>query len=253
MIVEPTPTTPRSPRRRLLGLVAILAPLVLLVIAVGAGVLGTERPPSSALAVIAASPADPSTTTAGPGPAGTPAAGSPSQSPSLPTHLGDLRILPVARIAEAARGVTAATAVALSGFVWITGTDPACGRDETDPLGPRCDREAILVDQRFANASAFLAEPAPHVRLVIPVGVRIPAGVVAAMTQPGAEGPHVVVVGRFTAAPDACGDAEGCDWRLVIDRFAWVDGIGIGATPLIDGRLAAVGTMIATAPARIAG
>jgi hypothetical protein len=234
MIVEPTPTTEPSPRRRALGAVAMLAPVALLVLAVGAGVLGTLRPsPSPLIAAGTPAPASPAAT-AGPS-AGT---GLTDRSPSLPTQFGDLRVLPVARVAEAAVGVHAATAVALSGFLWITGTDPACEAGDGDPLGPWCDRQAILVDWNFANGSTFAVDGPPHVTVVIPVGVRVPGSVTTAMAQPGGDGPHVIVVGRFTAGVAACRRIEACDPGFVVDRFAWVDGVRVGLTPLVADRLA---------------
>ncbi len=234
MIVEPTPTTSRAPIRRALGAAVLAVPVLLLLVAIGAGTLGNQAP--------AALPATtPAASAGGPAVAASPAAGAGTSTPArglaLPSQFGDLRVVPVAQAAEVAIGAGPATAVALSGYLWITGTDPACEPADGEPLGPWCDRRAELVDWTFANGSTFADDAPPHVNLVIPAGVRVPSAVATAMTRPGGDGPHVIVVGRFTPTK-ACAEPGGCDPGFVVDRFAWADGLRMGLTPLLAGPLA---------------
>ena len=233
MIIEPTPTNPRSPLRRALGLVALAIPVVLLGTVVGAGLLG-PRPD--------ASPA-PTSPTAGSSPVAAPASVAPAviaagEPAAAPTQFGDLPAWTPGTLPAWPDRARAARTLALTGFLRIDGpVDGSCIDEAGDPLGPWCERQGILADSRSDSETPAQPFP-PHVHLTIPVGVRLPAAIAGSADAPFDGGSHVLVVGRFgRAASDCRTPARACDERFIVERFAWVDGVRVGLTPLISDRL----------------
>ena len=111
-------------------------------------------------------------------------------------------------------------------------------RRRDDPLGPWCERTGVLSDWAWANGGDFSASVPPHLHVVIPVGVQIPGVIAGSIEAPGGGGSHALVVGRFTPVAGACsGPRRDCDERFTVDRFAWVDGVRVGLTPLVAHRL----------------
>ena len=228
MIIEPTPTHPSSPIRRVLRVAGLALPVVLLAAAVGAGLLGpkVEPPPP------APSPAGPSSpAVATPGPS-TPA----DEGPAPPDRFADLAVEPVAAVLARAGAVPDGDALAVSGYLRVDGrVDGSCDGESdeaSDPLGPWCAREAILVDAWWTRDTVTDPFP-PHLHLLIPAGVRLPPGVLAAEQEPDGGGARVVAIVRPDTPDDPCGTSRSCGERLVVERFAWVDGVLAGVTPLL--------------------
>jgi hypothetical protein len=231
MIIEPTPTNPRSPLRRALRAAGLVLPVVLLGAVVGAGLLGprVEPPPVPS----PAAPTPPAATTPAPDPRV-------EDGPPPPDAFTALPVESVAGIL-AGGGVPAADpATAVSGYLRVDGpVDPGCvgdaaeGTEAADPLGPWCAREAILFDAWWTRETATDPFP-PHLHLVVPAGVRLPPGVLATEDEPDGGGARVVVIGRPETPDDPCGaGSRDCGERLVVERFAWVDGTLAGVTPLL--------------------
>ncbi len=225
MIVEPTPTNPRSPWRRGLRVGGLVLPVILLAGAVGAGLLGprVEQPPpaTSAPAPLSSPPASPIDPSA-------------SEGPVIPVQFGDLGSVTPADLVEGRRAGRAPEAVAVGGYLRVT---PAteCADAPGGPLGPWCARAGIVADRSWIAVGDGAGSRPPHVHLVVPIGVRLPIAVERSAGA-GLEN-RVLIVGRFEGGA-ACGDPGGrCDDGFVVERFAWVDGVRVGLTPLIADRL----------------
>jgi hypothetical protein len=231
MIVQPTPTNPRSPVRRGLRLAGLAVPVVLLGAAVGVGLLGPRVEPP------AASP--------GPATSAMPAEAI-DESPETaavdgrvapPAVFEGVEVVPVEALDAGTATVPPGTAVATSGRLSIVGPPDACTADP-DPLGAWCAREGVL-----SGTSRNLATPgrAPHVHLVVPPGVRLPAAVREAHLTPDAGGTHAIVIGRFGQAGEAActGIERDCGDLLVVERVAWVDGERARIVPLLADPLVA--------------
>jgi hypothetical protein len=237
MITQPTPTNPTTRRGRAARLLGIALPMVLLVAVVGGGVLGRSHEPPSpepTAAVVsgvpgpAASP-DPSASTPADGVA--PAL---ALDTTLPTVAGDLAVWTVTE-AQAARTTTPADrVVAVSGYLGIPNPPTDCGDPVLGPLGPLCERNAILTEQPWAPSSdASFATTGPHLHPRFPVGVGLPdelTGPDAATVGP----PAVIVLGRFESRQGNCAPTGGgCDEGFVADRVIWVDGTWLPSTPMV--------------------
>jgi len=245
MIVEPTPMNPRTPVRRALRLVGVALPPLLLLAVAGVGILGprpepTPTPPPAARAATA--PATPTVTTAAatpaPGPTSPPPVVLAAQVPAtFPESFDAIKaIKPSAAIAGRARGAMRGVVV-LAGYLKIWAPDGTCAGDSSGPLGPWCRRAGIIADRAWA-VPGFDFEPLPaHIHVVVPVGVRLPAGVESMATAIAGLPLPVIAVGRFTATGCAPEDLAWCVEPFTVDRFAWADGTRVGLTPLADERM----------------
>jgi len=227
MIVQPTPTSPPSRRVRARR-AALLVPPVLLVLAVGAGFAGhrpATRVPTAALQASAL-----------PGGSGAPAVGG-LAAEGIPSQFGDLRAMTPSEDLDGDTRLTAADAVAVAGYLGVDPAQSGCFDTPGSPFGPWCDRRGILAVSPWATTGAT---PFPsHLRVHIPVGVRLPWEFEAGPAGTASAQLPVLVVGRRSVPPAAC---QGwgpvvCDDELEIDRVAWAAGVQTGLTPLIDPRL----------------
>ena len=227
MIVEPTPTNPPTRRVRARRL-AILVPPVLLVLAVGAGFAG-QRPPTHGVTTAQGSHV--------PGGSGAPSAPD-AAAAGIPSQFGDLNAISPSEDLDGDTRLLPADAVAVAGYLGVDPAQSGCFDTPGSPFGPWCDRRGILAVSPWATSGTA---PFPsHLRVHIPVGVRLP-GVIedGPANTPSAQVP-VLVVGRRSVPPAAC-DGWGpvvCDDELEIDRVAWANGSQMGLTPLVDPRLA---------------
>lgn len=231
MIVEPTPTNPRSPWRRALRMGGLMLPVVLLTGVVAAGFLGPrpEPPPPAPSALVAAVPDTPGSTAAPPA----------AEGPAIPVQFGDLGSVTPGDLVAGRREGRAPAVVAVGGYLRVS---PAadCADAPGGSLGPWCARTGTLADTSWFPASDGAPVRPPHVHLVVPIGVRLPTAVEGTAGTDGGEN-RVLVVGRF-AGGAVCGSAgrdtgARCDDGFVVERFAWVDGVRVGLTPLIADRL----------------
>lgn len=236
MIVEPTPTNPRSPLRRALRMGGLVVPIVLLAAVMTAGFLGPKTdPPPEPVAVASPVAGAPPAPSAGSGASPSPGAGaSAADLPPIPVQFGDLgSTTPGALVASRREGGSRA-AVAVGGYLRVAPAD-ACADKPGGPLGPWCVRSGALGDTTWAPSADGAPVRPPHVHLVVPVAVRLPAAVERAARAGGEN--RVLVVGRFGGGA-ACDDAGSrCDDGFVVERFAWVDGVQVGLTPLVADRL----------------
>ena len=226
MIVQPTPTSPPSRRVRARR-VALLVPPVLLVLAVGAGFAGQRPAPHAGPTAEQAS--------AVPGGSGAPDAG--LAAAGIPGQFGDLNAMTPSADLDGDTRLAAADAVAVEGYLGVDPAQSGCFDTPGSPFGPWCDRRGILAVSPWGTSGTA---PFPsHLRVHIPVGVRLPEVIEnGPADRPSAQVP-VLVVGRRSVPPAAC-DGWGpvvCDDELEIDRVAWADGVRTGLTPLIDPRL----------------
>ncbi len=224
MIVSPTPTT-RSTRlfraRRVAGFVI---PPALLALVVTLGFAGPRQDPAPVR-----NPGPPPEAS-DPGPAPDPAS-------AFPAMFGDLEAIGPAELLAAGDALPPADAVALEGYLGVDAAESACADAPGAPFGSWCDRRGIIAETPWATSgtSAF----PPHVRVHIPVGVRLPAVIEGAQPGDTLEPVPVLVVGRRAIRPAACqgwGPAI-CDDEFVMDRVAWAGGLLLGLTPLVDPRL----------------
>ena len=224
MIVQPTPTglpTRRLPSRSVAGLA--LAP-VLLVLAVVAGFVGPQPQAPPPLPVPSVAPGDPADV-----------AGPADAMPAIPSMFGDL----VAQTPSEAlgAGLPPSDAFAVSGYLGVDAADSACGDVDGGPFGAWCDRRGIVA--RSPWTSAGTGPFPPHMRVHIPVGVRLPSVIDGARADDGLDPMPMLLVGRRAVRPAACqgwGPAI-CEDEFVVDRVAWAGGVRMGLTPLIDDRL----------------
>jgi hypothetical protein len=245
MIIEPTPTHPRSPLRRGLRAAGLVLPVVLLGAVIGAGVLGPQpEPPTPPASPMAALP-----TPRAPNPTATPepAIAINADDPVPPEEFRDLPVADIGRVLETRAGSPPGTVVAISGFLRVYGsTDERCADEPTGSLGPWCERPGILAAWPWRSTSSPISRSPshfhlpPHLHLSIPAGVRLPQAVLDSGQEPAVDVPHVLVVGRFaSAAADCSGATWDCGEQFVVERFAWVDGVRVGPTPLIADALQA--------------
>ena len=227
MIVQPTPTSPRSRRHRARRVAGLVAAPVLLAVAVAAGLTGA-RPQAT-------TPGE-ARSSGGPESSGAPA--SPDLfAAGIPTQFGDLDAIRPNADLDADAGLRPADAVAVAGYLGVDPSESGCFVRPETPFGPWCDRRGILA---VAPWVATGASPFPdHLRVHIPVGVRLPSQLEDAAPGSLPKQIPVLVVGRRSVAPAAC---QGfgpvvCDDELEVDRVAWADGVRMGLTPLIDDRL----------------
>ena len=237
MIVQPTPTNPRSPLRRALRLGGLVLPVALLAVVSGAGILGTRpEPPPARPPAGEATPASPdapqfTASSLSPGPVALVAADGPP-----PTQFGDLpATTPGELIAARDRGRSPA-AVAVSGYLQVI-PGAGCAARPGGPVGPWCVRTGILADWWWTSMSTLTGPVPPHIHLVVPVGVRLPEAVARTVDSTGGGGAHVLVVGRFDDASPCTASGRSCGDDFVVERFAWVDGVRVGLTPLVADRL----------------
>ena len=225
MIVSPTPTSRPSRRFRAQRIAGFVVPPVLLALVVALGFAGPHHdagPVPSRGAVAPASPADPAVAD--------PAA-------AFPAMFGDLEAIGPAELLAAGDELPPSDAVALVGYLGVDPAESACADAPGGPFGAWCDRRGIIAREPWATSGTA---PFPaHVRVYIPVGVRLPA--VFEDAQPGDQFDPmpVLVVGRRAVRPAACqgwGPAI-CDDEFVVDRVAWAGGVRMGLTPLVDARL----------------
>ncbi len=238
MIIEPTPTNSRSPVRRTLRRAALIVPVALLVAVVGVGLLGSRPgdriprpPPTTAPSRTAPAIASPA--------ASAPPVDIADIPPEPPAQFGDLRTMTPSELQEIRGEVGTARALALTGFLRIDGqADGTCIDEAHGPLGPWCEREGTLGDRPWATLAAPAGVVAPHVHLSIPIGVRLPASIATPTGLIADGGARVLVVGRFgRGIPDCSTPTSPCDALFIVERFAWIDGVRVGLTPLVETRL----------------
>ena len=229
MIVQPTPTNPPTRRVRARWVAGLLVPPLLLGIAVVAGFAGQRPDTRSQAAVAQASDAAPGSSVE-PAIAGLAAAG-------IPGQFGDLDAIAPSEDLDGDTSLLPSDAVAVVGYLGVDPAQSGCFDTPGSPFGPWCDRRGILAVSPWATSGTA---PFPsHLRVHIPVGVRLPSVIEDGPAgSPSAQVP-VLVVGRRSVPPAACtgwGPVV-CDDELEVDRVAWADGVRMGLTPLIDTRL----------------
>jgi hypothetical protein len=241
VIVEPVPTSPRSPIRRGLWLAGLVLPPLLLVAVVAAGVLGPSTP-EPALAESSTRPV--TSAAAGPADANDDGAtsnadGRLSGAPAVYAGLAVLR--PSEAAAKRATGARPG-AVAVGGYLAVTGTGTLCLESTPDPPGEWCVRTAILLDAPWPRAGGDgSGGRTPHLHATIPIGVRLPEpGERADTSRGGGTGVDwsppvpVVAIGRFQGDARCGGVDRRCDHGFVIERVAWSDGVDLGLVPRIE-------------------
>jgi hypothetical protein len=129
-------------------------------------------------------------------------------------------------------------AIAVAGWLAVDSDSQCIDGRPGAPYGPWCDRRGILAETSWPLPST---QPLPrHLRVHIPIGVRLPSAIEQAGAGDELHPMPVLVVGRRSVRPAAC-DSTGpviCDDELEVDRVAWADGVAMGLTPLVDDRLA---------------
>ena len=161
--------------------------------------------------------------------------------PVPPEEFGGLPVADIGRVLETRAGSPPGTVVAISGFLRVDGAAAGgCADEPPGSLGPWCERLGILAAQPPTSRSSSTCRIAshrhlsPHLHLSIPAGVRLPQAVEAAGQESVDDGAQVLVIGRFAPAAATCVRAPwGCGETFVVERFAWVDGVRVGPTPLI--------------------
>ena len=240
MIIEPTPTNPRSPFRRVLRVAGLVLPVVLLGVVIGAGLLGPRpEPPPPAPSQIAgmpdATPLPSAVATA------TPVTVDSSDDPLPPVEFEDLPVADVAAVMGARSGAPLSATIAVSGFLHVdSSAGLGCMDEPSGSLGPWCERLGVLAARPWPSTSSPTARSRaplrlpPHLRLSIPIGVRLPQAVEDAHGKAQGDVTRVLVVGRFAPTDPACGGlTRGCGKAFVVERFAWADGVRVALTPLI--------------------
>ena len=223
MIVQPTPTTRRSRRTRVQRVAGFLVPPALLALVVGVGFAGPrldQAPPAPTRGPVAE-------------------ATDPPARPALeiPRMFGDLEAVDPAGLLTSDITLLPSDAVALMGYLGVDATESACADAPGAPFGSWCDRRGIIAEAPWA-ATGTGPFP-PHLRVHIPVGVRLPGVIEGASDDDELDPMPVLVVGRRAVRPAACqgwGPAM-CDDEFVVDRVAWAGGVRVGLTPLVDDRL----------------
>ena len=234
MIVEPTPTNPRSPVLRALRLAGIVLPVVLFAGVLGAGLLGPKPEPIAPDASPSPVIADASLLPAVPDPSAAPAAVIPPSGPGpgFPTVAAGLNVLSVPE-AQKALATGDGHPLAVAGYLDGLRTADDClaaASDTRGLLSPLCERRARLV-----VASAGVANPAAHLHVRIPPGVRLPA----AFEDATPDAPmQVVIVGRGEVPGAPCWVAtRGCGEQMTADLVAWADGGPFDPGPVFDAGL----------------
>jgi hypothetical protein len=220
MIVQPTPTNPAPRRLRARRVAGLIVPPVLLALVVLAGVAGA-RPNTRVVPQQTA----PTTSTA------------PARGAQFPSQFGDLDAIAPSEDIDGS-DLLPSDAIAVAGYLGVDPTQSGCFDVPGSPYGPWCDRRGILAEAPWST-SGTAAFPS-HLRVHIPVGVRLPSRIEGAGEAGTTDPMPVLVVGRKSVRPPAC---QGwgpvvCDDELEVDRIAWADGLQVGLTPLIDDRLA---------------
>ncbi len=220
----------------------LVLPVVLLGSVMAAGFLGPrpEPPPPPPPAPVAVATAAPSADAPATQPPASPApveiaAAAP---PEPPTQFGDLpTTTPGAVSAARAAGLVPAT-LAVSGFLKIEPGLGCADQPGGDVLGPWCARTGILADWWWTAMSTLTGPVPPHLHVTVPTGVRVPTAVELVAASSSGGGAHVLVVGRFEAGCGLPGaTTRDCNQGFIVERFAWVDGVRVGLTPLIADRL----------------
>ena len=225
MIVQPTPTSPRTRRHRARRVAGLVAAPALLAVAVIVGLTGTRHDAGVAQQAGAS-----------PGASGIVGRSLPT-GPSIPTQFGDLKSIQPSEDLAGDAALLPADAVAVAGYLGVDPAQSGCFVHPETPFGPWCDRRGILAVAPWTTSGT--SQIPSHLRVHIPVGVRLPAAFDnAVLGSPPVQLP-VLVVGRRSVRPAAClgyGPVV-CDDELEVDRVAWADGVRTGLTPLIDDRL----------------
>ncbi len=227
MIVQPTPTNPRTRRLRARHVVGLVVPPALLGLVVLAGFAGPRAS--------VAPPRDAAQPSALAGSASSPTA-STSPTTAFPAQFGDLPAIQPSEDVDQS-GLLPSDAIAVTGYLGVDPAQSGCFDQAGGPFGPWCDRRGILAATPWATSGT--APFPPHLRVHIPVGVRLPSSIENVTTGSPAPQVPVLVVGRKSVRPAAC---QGfgpvvCDDELEIDRVAWARGVRVGLTPLVDSRL----------------
>jgi hypothetical protein len=226
MIIEPTPTSPRSPFRRALRVVCLTVPPVLLGLVVAAGLAGPKPEPATP---------EPSQLAVAPGSA-TPTPPAPQLAagplPDFPTTAADLHVMSVPA-AQPGLATPTGLPIAVAGYLTDVRGPATCAAAEGDTrhlLSPLCERTARLV-----VAGRDLADPAAHLHVRIPPGVRLPP----AFEDANPDGPMpVVIVGRAEDPGAGCTTSlRGCGERLVAELVSWADGALFDPGIVIDAGL----------------
>lgn len=223
MIVQPTPTQLPPRRFRARRAVTLAVPPVLLVVVVIVGFAGPQpEAPPPPRAAVPSLPVDPAGTQR-------------PEGPPIPAMFGDLEALtPTEGLVE---GLSPDDAIALAGYLGLDAADSACGDATGGPFGVWCDRRGILA--RAGWTATGTGPFPPHLRVHVPVGVRLPSVVEHAASDDELDPMPVLVVGRRAVRPAECqgwGPAA-CEDEFVVDRVAWAGGVRTGLTPLVDDRL----------------
>ncbi len=179
MIVEPVPTGSPSRLRRALARAALFVPLVLLAVVVGVAVAGRATPPTVPAAAdvqpVASATPQPSSLVAVPH--GDPSFPDRPRRPPFPVAIDGLAVQTVPSVLADRSADRSGDVVAIQGYLGIMDPPTDCG-DGFDPLGPRCEREAILAEIPWVlTGGASFADLGPHVHAHVPVGVHLPAAI----------------------------------------------------------------------------
>ena len=241
MIVEPASVHSRSPLRRLLRAVGFVAPVALLATIVAAGLLGPKPAQdarvdasASALAVVSPSAAP----TASPAPRSSATSLRPPSAEGFPETYRTLAAqLPSAVLAARASTGGPPAMVVAAGYLAVSGQPSGC----VSPMvtsGAWCSRLGTLFEsppvggQGAGSLGAGGSRP-PHLHVVIPAGVVLPASV----TSPGAASAGAVpveLIGRFAVTGSCGGAAQACDQGFVVERVLWAGGSSEALQPLLE-------------------
>lgn len=233
MIVEPASIHSRSPLRRLLRAAGFAAPVALLAAIVAAALAGPKPAQdsgvdasASALAVV--SPSAAPTASSSPAPSLAPLDAS-----TFPAAYRSRVVVPPASAIAARRSPSGAPSMLIvAGYLAMSGSATRCAA----PLitfGAWCDRDGLLYQSARAGGLDSAGQRPPHLHVIVPSGVVLPADV-ASSSGPGASGSvPVVVIGRFDA-PGCAADPASCDHGFVVERLVWASGEDVPATALIE-------------------
>lgn len=230
MIVEPSSLRPRSRFRRLLRTAGFVAPAVLLGAVAAAGMAGPKPAPS-------ASPLD-SVVADSPAPSG--AVASPALPSALPapafgatrfpaTYLTLPAMHPSEVLAARSSPSGAPLVVSVVGYLGDVRAVAACPQARA-AAGAWCERRAILAEAPF-GAPGSVAGFAPHLHVLIPPGVALPATLASGVGR-GTGWSPVQVLGRFTVPGQCDGGGPPCEQGFVLERVVWVDGWSAPVVPL---------------------
>lgn len=241
MIVEPVPTNSPSRRRRVLARLALLVPVVLLAAVVGIAVLGRNPTPDRPLAALeAATPDAPAGPSAEPGASARPPATIPTvlqpRRPPFPSAIDGLVVQSVPQALEGPAVERSGEVVAIGGYFGLPIVPTDCG-DGIDPLGPLCERTALLTEVPWSLVgSEGFSGIGPHVHAVAPLGLRLPDQI-QRTTMAASGGPlTAVLIGRFgDFIQDGCTEAgAACEARFDLEAVAWAEGSPFQVRPFVD-------------------